>query len=320
MVRTKITDQLVAEFVRLDQRHQSYRSIGGQFGVDWRTVKVRIQKAKGERDQQHWEAVSLQIDAKFMEEHYAMLRQMALSVLKAVSSQPLFSPPGQLAGPLLKNFTNFEASESTFAMLKLRGVDFLLAPSTEIPDSIGDPVSERFPRILRQSLFEHEPALERLVRQWESLWDLFQRARTELASEAIRLFENPKHRVTPSEEIGSGLAHQVMARDLMKLLPDYPLFHEGKNGQYSVQFRPGAPDGTTFMVDSGQCENSLLESFEFVQCQISHESRMTPVSELYGRLVIVVGELESCVDQIILKGRPDGRCSTLCPNAQSSVL
>jgi len=63
-----------------------------------------------------------------MEEHYAMLRHMALAVLKAVNSHPLFSPPRQRAGPLLKNFTNFEASESPCAMLELLGVDFLISP------------------------------------------------------------------------------------------------------------------------------------------------------------------------------------------------
>ena len=49
MGRKKIDEQTVAQWIHLWRKGRSYRSIGGEFEVDSRTVKSWIQKAGEER-------------------------------------------------------------------------------------------------------------------------------------------------------------------------------------------------------------------------------------------------------------------------------
>lgn len=314
MARTNITDEMVAEFVRLNQRDQSYRSIGDQFGVDWRTVKARIQKAKEEGDQQHWEAVSRQVDCKFLEEHYAMLRQMALAILKPVTSQPLFNSQDQKAEDFFDAFANSVVRQSTSPLIKSRGIDLSPAALTGLPDSLGDLPLERFPLMLRESLFEHEPGLRRLVEQWKECWDRFQRARKKLAGEAIGLIKQSKHPDPELLESSPALAHEAMVRALLNMTGDYPVVEPGEAGKEAVQFRPGSPgDNSISIISDG--EVSGMEAFEYVQQRILDDDRMALVSEPYQQLVEVVREIENYVARIMLKGRPEGRCASLCPEA-----
>ena len=78
MARKKIDSQLVAQWIHLNRKGESYRSIGRQFDVDSRTVKSWIMRAGEEKEKEHWEAVSRQVDAKYLDEHYRMLLQIAV--------------------------------------------------------------------------------------------------------------------------------------------------------------------------------------------------------------------------------------------------
>ncbi len=43
---TKVTEELVAQFIQLHRGGDSFRAIGAKFGVDPRTVKSRIERRK----------------------------------------------------------------------------------------------------------------------------------------------------------------------------------------------------------------------------------------------------------------------------------
>lgn len=319
MARTAITDESVSEFVRLHDRGQSYRSIGEKFGVDWRTVKSHIHNVQVEREQQHWQVVSRQVDGKFLEDHYAMLRHTGLAVLRAVSTQPLFASPDQIAHRLLNSVANYEVSESTLTLLESRGIDLSTIPLTEFPDVFGDPVSERIPLMLRRSLFDHEPPLERLVKEWEDSWDRFQLIRRRLAAETIGLLNQADDQGSLTQEFGIAFAHEVMAQNLLSLPPDYPVFDSFEGGDEMVHFRPGTPNGTSIRVKSAIGEFSVMEVLDGVNAQISLAARMTPLSEAYDQLATVVSKIENYVDRISLKGRPEGRCPSLCPDALTAA-
>jgi len=55
------------QWIQLRRKEESYRSIGRRFDVDPRTVKSWVQKAGEEKEKEHWEAVSRQVDAKYLD-------------------------------------------------------------------------------------------------------------------------------------------------------------------------------------------------------------------------------------------------------------
>ena len=87
----QITEEFVAQFIHLHRQGFSYRAIGAKYKVDPRTVQSRIQKAEGERDRDHWEAVSQQVDARYLVEHLNMQVRVSIDVQLAVRSNPFQS-------------------------------------------------------------------------------------------------------------------------------------------------------------------------------------------------------------------------------------
>ena len=89
MSRRRITGEMIAEWVQLLRKGQSYRGIAREFGVDPRTVKSQFQKAIREKEKEHWEAVSRQVDVKYLDEHYRILIQVAVAILDAGHTDPV---------------------------------------------------------------------------------------------------------------------------------------------------------------------------------------------------------------------------------------
>ena len=134
----KIIEEMVADFVRLHQQGHSYRAIGQRYEVDGRTVKARIDKAKKTKEEEYWEAVSRQVEAKYLDEHYRLLVHVALAVLNAVRTQPLIARAQDRAEALLHRVTEGGLGEPALDLLTGRGVGLDTLPTTSVPDEIGD--------------------------------------------------------------------------------------------------------------------------------------------------------------------------------------
>ena len=78
-----------------NDRPLAYREVGRRFGVDWRTVKARIERAKQRQETMRWEAVSRDVYAALLREHLSLLVHVAFGVLSGVRTEPLFARQDQ---------------------------------------------------------------------------------------------------------------------------------------------------------------------------------------------------------------------------------
>jgi len=152
-------------------------------------VKSHIQKIEEASLKEHWAAVTRQVDAKYLDEHYQLLTHVALGILRAVRSEPLFGPPGQHAERLLIAFIDNRLIEYTAGLLDRRGIDIRPKSQASLPDEIGEPVGMRLARKLGDCLLDHEPVLKASLAEWRNLWARFQHRRSALINEAENLFE-----------------------------------------------------------------------------------------------------------------------------------
>jgi len=312
MGRKKIDQQLVAQWIHLHRKGESYRSIGREFDVDSRTVKSWIQRAGEEKEKEHWEAVARQVDSKYLDEHYRMLLQIAAGVLDAVHTDPVFVHHELDARGLLDNRIQYAVQKSA-ELLATRGLDMSSAVS-EFPlhTGIKDHKAERLGRRLLDALMGHEPRLKRAIEAWESDWGKFQQERLKLVEAASRLFRQA-HIVDKSAE---SLKMQVVREALgNKLLNEEPCSSRvddiDDKKAHLIRYSPHT--GNIVYTESKQEVEAARKAYDWVLSQLSHKGRINPVQDSYHSLMNRVRELEDYVDCLILMGKPQGQC-TLCLN------
>jgi hypothetical protein len=314
MGRKSISPETTTEFVRLHRRGQSYRSIGRTFDVDWRTVKSHLKKVEDEREQAHWEAVARSVDSQFLEEHYAMLRSVAMGVLSAVRTEPLFGQADQTASRLLTSLGEYAVTEFVGATLEARGIDLRVPPSAAAPDHLPGLTPERVTELLMDSLFEHEPVLHSQIDRWCERWERFQSNRRDLTVQAIDLCKQSEVDDVPALRIGSAAAYEVMVLHLQGRRADYPPVRKNDDDTCTLVFRPGTPEDNT-IEGSEEKIAEYKTTYEHVCEQMALKARFSPVMEAYRSMAESCGKVRDSVDRIMLRGRPNGRCSTLCPTA-----
>ena len=313
MERKKIDDQLVAQWIHLRRKGDSYRSIGRRFDVDPRTVKSWVQKAGEEKEKEHWEAVSRQVDAKYLDEHYRMLLQIAAAVSGAVHTDPM-SVQDELDARVLLNNSVQCAAEKPLELLAGRGLDMSPAVS-EFPSDAGikDHTAERLGRRLLDALMEHEPQLKMAIEAWENDWSRFQHTRLKFIEAAKNLFK--------LANIGDKLAERLKMEVVREALKN-KLFNEepwssrvdvidDKNAHLTRYSRSSTRTGV--YTGSKQEVEAAYNAYDKVLSQLSHEGRLKPVDDSYHSLMDQVREVEDYLDHLILMGKPQGQC-TLCLN------
>jgi hypothetical protein len=312
MVRKKVDDQLVAQWIHLRRKGEPYRSIGREFGVDPRTVKSWIQRAGEEKEKEHWEAVSRQVDAKYLDEHYRMLLQIAAAVLDTVHRDPVFVHHELDAHVLVDNCIQSAVRKSA-ELLAGRGLDMSSAAS-EFPSDAGikDHTAERLGRRLLDALMEHEPQLKMAIEAWESDWTKFQQARLKLVEAAKNLFKQ----ANTSDRIAEVLKIEVVREALgNKLFNEEPWSSrvdvlDDKNA-HLIRYRRRTE--TRVYTGSKQEVEAAYKAYDKVLSQLSHEERVKPVEDSYHSLMDQVREVEDYVDHLLLRGKPEGHCP-LCLN------
>ena len=312
MERKKIDDQLVAQWIHLRRKGDSYRSIGRRFDVDPRTVKSWVQKAGEEKEKEHWEAVSRQVDAKYLDEHYRMLLQIAAAVSGAVHTDPM-SVQDELDARVLLNNSVQSAVQKSSELLAGRGLDMGFRVS-EFPSDAGikDHTAERLGRKLLDALMEHEPQLKTAIEAWESDWSRFQHTRLQLIEAAKNLFKhaNIGDRVTEAlktEVVREALGNKLFNEEPWSSRADVIDDKNAHLTRYNRRTEKKVYTGLNQEVDAA------YKAYDKVLSQLSHKERVKPVEDNYHSLMNRVKEVEDYVDHLILMGKPQGRC-TLCLN------
>ena len=320
MARKKLDDQMVAEFIRLHERGQSYRSIGRKFGVNYRTVKSRIRKAGEEKDQVHWEAVSRQVDTKYLDEHYRMLMQMTSVVTEVVSADPIFTTLEQ-PSTAFRDMCIQSATQKATKLLAARGLELTSDRRIE------DPQAKRLGCKLLDSLMDHEQLLKAAIEAWESEWINFQKMRSELAESAKNLFINAKASDIVAEDIKADIVNEVLRNKLLGEKPrssrvnaldkrDKRVRNKHVRDRFElIRYIDKDPEWTVYTGSEEEVETAR-KIYDKVFSQLCHEERMRPIWDSYHSIMERVKEVEDYVDRLILIGRPQGQCS-LCLNRQT---
>lgn len=314
MVRKKFDDQLVAQWIQLRRKQESYRSIGSKFDVDPRTVRSWIQKAGEEKEKEHWEAVSRQVDAKYLDEHYRMLLQIAAAVLDAVHNDPVFVHHELDARALLNNSVQ-SAVQKSADLLAGRGLDMSFAVSEfSSRTGIKDHKAERLGHRLLDALMEHEPQLKKAIEAWENDWSRFQHTRLQLIEAAKNLFKHANIGDKSAEGVKMGVVREALGNKLFNEEPCSSRVDvlDERNARL---IRRGDSTHTEKEVCAGTKKEveAASEAYDKVLSQLSHEERVKPVEDSYHSLMNRVREVEDYIDQLILMGKPQGQCA-LCLN------
>ncbi len=313
---TKMTPEMVSNFVRLHRQGLSFREIGRRFDVDQRTVKARIEKATQDYEIEHWEAVSRQVDVKNLEEHHRMLMSIAMRIVDIALGEPMFTRPDDEVDQRLVRLMSVEI-DGVDELIEARGAKLTPEAQTSIPDSFSTSTGSRLKERLISCLLEHEPGLEAALNSWKKGWSRFQDTRRKLSDQAKGLLEQGRL----DQGISSVLAPELTESVLLSVI----LGHE----KWMPHIENEDKDFSVLVLDTGfgrkevcpvpsniVCE--IFEVYDRVYDQISHQVRLEPLTEAYRALRDAAGKIEEFVDIMLLRGRPGGRC-LVCPRPEPRV-
>jgi len=301
MGNRKISDELVAEFVRLRQAGQSYQTIGGTCKVDPRTVKSRVEKVGQEKQREHWEIVSRQVDAKYLDEHYRLLMRIAARLPDAVRTKPMDFNHTLNAESLVDKSIQLGLQQAG-DLLKERGID------------AATWMNQR----LLEALIEHEPQLKIALDEWKDCWDGFQKVRSELAQQAVNLFKQKKVSPEAAKTLGIAVTKEAIIITLFKEEARSSRV-EDIDSERSRLIRSNRQVSGDVYKGPNQEVETAKNAYEFVLPQISLEARMSPVEKAYTRLTVSAQKVEDLVESLVLIGRPQGQCN-LCPGRSNALF
>ena len=278
--------------------------------MDPRTVQSRIQKAEGERDRDHWEAVSRQVDVRYLEEHLNMLVRVSIDLQQAVRTSPFESnweQPIRWVAALVA-----VGLKRPGGVLESRGVDLRPPGTSTTNDVVGKPPGERLAGKLLNGLTKHEPALKASLDQWSSHWLKIQEERRDLQGQAISLFGHQQIgeeiRESVANSLGPVAAGQAIASALSLPGEGGLTAEAGDDGLTTLMLTGGKQVCVVQKAEAGQ----VCRAYERVREQMLHEERIRPLQEAYRSLTESLAKIEDLVDHILLRGKPRGTCF-LCP-------
>jgi hypothetical protein len=299
MSKKKIPDELVAEFIRLRQAGQPYRTIGKTCKVDPRTVKSWVERAGREKEKEYWETVSRQVDTKYLDEHYQLLIRIAAKLLDVVRTESMDVTDKREADDLIDNTTSLGLRQAE-DLLKERGVE----------------PTNRLSRRLLEALMEHEPQLKIALDNWKSRWNGLEKVRSELAQQAVSLLEQKGLSHKAAETLGIAVAGEGIR---IRLLGEEPYSSRVENirNERTRLIRHNQQVSREVYKGPKKEVEAARNAYEFVLQQISHAERMRPIEKACKSLMTIAQAVEDFVERLVLIGRPQGQCS-LCPGRPNS--
>lgn len=311
MPKTKITEELANQWVHLRQKGHSFRSIARDYEVDPRTVQAWVQRDSEERGKQHWDAVSRQVDSKYLDEHYRLLLQTAVALLEAVCVDPVKVNEAD-PGRLLAIYTG-GVLRRTEEIFKLRGLNPDVRASPYAPFENMENRAARMSRKLFDALMEHEPQLEKAIDDWKENWARFQQAQAELASAAKSLLEQMKVPKGIVDDVKSEVFREVMGVEFLGISKQRVSRINPQDGGKAGLIRSSPGYERAVCVASPDEINAAYKAYDKVLTQLSHQERLRPVVNTHRGLQESARTVEDMVERIVLIGKTQGRCS-LCPD------
>jgi len=326
--RTEITEQMGSDIIRRRDQGESMAAIGRIHNVDYRTVQNWLKKVTKGGSRDHWEAVSRQVDAKYLDEHFRQLLCMSMALLDIVHSEPVYHH--QDAQALLNDRTEGVMRP----VLNERELRLGITPSRSRlhhhPSSNGQDGKYlvRWVQRLVSALWDHEPKLETTVNEWKKQWDSFQQARLKLLKEAKGLFKQKAVSDTAEEELKPEVVREVLETKLLgaesklsrvvvkadtrraDLLRENP-----ETRVYRVKIREAnnKEDEAKAIHEANNKIEAIREAYEWVLQQLSLPDRVKPAKDAHRSLKGCIPQVEQLVDELVLRGRPRGQCGLCSP-------
>ena len=233
---TKVTEELIAQFIQMHRGGDSFRVIGAKFEVDPRTVKSGIEKGGKQRDRDHWEAVSRKVDVRYLEEHLGMLVRVSIDVQRAVQSSPLqpYKEPMVLVTALVE-----AGLDQAGGLLEGRGLELYSPAPISTTDGGHMLPAERLAGKLLNGLTKHEPALKASLDQWSSHWLKIQEERRDLQDKAKNLFLQKRIAEEIADALGPVAVEQAIASALSLPGQGHLTTEAGDDGSATLMSREG---------------------------------------------------------------------------------
>jgi len=301
MGNRNIPEESVVEFIRLRQAGKSYQAIGETFNVDPRTVKSRIEKAGQEKQREHWEIVSRQVDAKYLDEHYRLLMRIAVRLSDAVGTKPM-------------DFNQTLDGDS----LVDKSIQLGLQQAGDLLEDRGIDATTRMSQRLLEALMQHELQLKIALDEWKDSWGGFQKVRSELTKQAVNLIKQKKISPEVAKTLGIAATKEAIVIKLFKEEARSSKIENIGGERYRLVRRNRQISGNVYKGSKQEVE-AAKNAYEFVLPQISLEVRMSPVEKSYTSLMVSVQKVEDSVERLVLIGRPQGQCN-LCPGRSYALF
>ena len=312
MTRAKVTEELAAEWDQLHQKGQSFRSIARENSVDPRTVQAWVRRAGDAKRKEHWEAVSRQVDSRYLDEHFRLISRVAAALLDVVHADPIGGREPD-AEKLLRNRMSSVAREAV-DILKGRGLN--LDP---LPDGVVDAAVRvreetvaRVSRKLVDALMGHEPGMKASIDGWKGCWGRYQKARQELAEACKGLFTQRGVPDGIADDLMWGLVREALGVELFGQEPG-SCSVERRGEQRVVLVRRWSNTEQDLCDGSARDMETCRKAYDLVLEQVRHPERIRTMLNAYRHLQDRVREVEDSVDRLVLTGVPQSQC-TLCPN------
>ena len=286
MARRTISDEVTAKAAALHRAGHSFKSISETLKVHPRTAKALVARAAASGEAQHWQEVASRVDARFLEDHFALLLYASSGVSWAVGKDPL---DVKTDAAVWLTYQVGEALSPAKDLLDGRGIR-VRAEAGILDDG---PVEDWVAKGLLVGLKQHEPWLAEALdgpEGWVQLLGSFQALRQELVEQGQRLMASRGYGEGPAQELSAAAVDMVL---------DDRLREDGE------RVRTGSQPLLETGADSSD-HRWLLE-------QVGHPERVGPVATAYQAVRVTGAGLKKDIGSLQLRGRPAGQCG-LCPS------
>lgn len=322
MPKSKITPEIQNRILQLHREGHKYNSIASLVGLDWRTVKGVVARVAKIQEQEHWQAVTRQVDSQILQQHYKLLLAVAQELEREINRQPISRPPHQTAQTIL-DLTLSEAAR------RAAGQALLPAGLLVTREDFANARVARYGQRVFKGLQEHEPQLGKFIERWAHSCDAFASERQKLAErlEHAQILEGKQTLV--ARLLKQGLT-ESQAADIVSAILTEALEHQVQ-GMQLMEFQ-GEARGTDIIVitrvrkdpdqihevysGKGADASTVRTVYENALSWVLQQPEVwDKLSNAYRDIAKWTEEVNKCLDTLVLRGRPAGRCN-LCPSAE----
>jgi hypothetical protein len=290
MPRRPVSETLAEKFLVLHESGVSFRKIGQDHGLDWRTIRDAVDRMAGLKTASHWEAVHQKVDGEALARHYQQLLDQARQLHAVVERDPLAEPETWL-------------SDSDYLAKLLDGR--LGANPPDAGSSIEQQVRQG--RLLLRDLQRHEPELVSPLNVWQGEWYAVQAERQDLVDTAEAMLNVASKPGDGWRELAKALA-QGLSVAVCRDQP-VPVFEETPTPDGVLPGGAALTFGTSKVVSATRQNRQVLrKAGEAVLPQLERRVVQSDVRAHYLGAAHARERIEATIDRVMLRGVFGGTC------------